>query len=110
MPEIRRLKPEERTEIVMGIINGTYFPLDTKEKMEICGLMIGVSKFFKDWSEEDLKQVGMILGDMRYILPRYVNGLPVFTKFMIIHRDDWKMIVEEYNKKMEMLKQPMEGR
>jgi len=93
---------EERRDVVLGLLKGRYYLLDTEEKIRHCALplMLGGYKIPK----QELEEIGMVLGDMTSVGPRSVNGLPIFTSIMLVHKDDWKLIVETYNREIKRLK------
>jgi len=101
---LRRLTKKERNEIVIGLIQGRYYPLDTKEKLKICAVPL-VLGGLRQLSQEEVDKIGMVLGDMQHIMPRTINELPMFSSVRLILKEDWKMIVEEYNRKIKILKE-----
>jgi len=102
--KLRRLTKEERTEIVVGLIQGKYYPLDTEEKIKLGALPL-ILGGQRQLDREEIKKIGMVLGDMRHILPGAVNGIPMFICVRLILREDWKLIVDEYNRKIKILKE-----
>jgi hypothetical protein len=45
-------------------------------------------KFRAEW----LQEVGVLVGRLKDALPSGINGFPVFSRFQIIHREDWQRI------------------
>jgi len=99
---MKRMSEDERREILLGLFSGRYYPLDTKEKLRLCPqpfLLVGL----REMPEEEIMQIGMVLGDMNKCGPRTVNGMPTFLEVRLIHKDDWKRIVEVYNREVKRL-------
>jgi len=54
----------------------------------------------KDVPKEDLAQIGMIVGDITKAGPWMINGMPIFSEVSLIHKEDWKLIAEAYNREI----------
>ena len=49
----------------------------------------------KNISEEELANVGQIIGDVKDTFKMGVNGYPIFHSCRFIHKEDWKLIREK---------------
>ena len=58
----------------------------------------------RDWTEEEVSQIGIIWEYLSAAGPLSVNGQPMFLSCRIMHRDDWKIVREMCEKANEASK------
>lgn len=97
---MRRLSEEERKEIVRGLLERKYCYIPP-EDIPISAPFLKL--YLNHLTDEDLKNVGMVLGVTDSIAPRLVNKKPMFFEVKLIHKEDAKLIAEEYNSKIKAI-------
>ena len=95
--KIPRFNDEDIDEMAAGLLTGRWVNIPEEAVSFSAGLILGML----DWDKREIKKTGAILGDMSEQYSKlYLGGkYPLFTVIRIIHRDDWKKIVERYEEK-----------
>ena len=88
---IPRMSDEKLRDFVVGVLNGSlYTSAQIRDPSLIPMVFLPVALgAFKDWSEDQLKEIGVIYAPMTSAMPRSVNGEPIFAEMRIMHREDW---------------------
>lgn len=83
---IEHKSPEQLDEIAREIVTGRYFVPASEEDMRLgFGLMLSM---ILDRDRHGLDDCGCVLGDMNSTLERTINGVPMFTRVVLIHKDN----------------------
>ena len=94
---MRRLNEEERKEIVRGLLERKYCYIPPED------ISISAPFLLLYLTDEDLENIGMVLGVTDSIAPRLVGNKPMFFNVKLIHKEDAKLIAEEYNSKIKAI-------
>lgn len=93
--KFRRYATNELKEFVQNVVGNKVFLLqqmspiqqETLVPMVFVPIALGA---LEGWSEEDIKNIGTIYGFYDEAGPRSINGLPIFNRMHIMHKDDWE--------------------
>lgn len=106
--KLKRMSDDELREFVNGVCSGQIL-VSTQvrdESMIRRVFMPVVFGAFDGWTQEELKQIGVLWEWMGKAGPLAVNGLPTFLSCNIMRRDDWERahaaIVRELKRREEI--------
>jgi hypothetical protein len=87
-----RSSKEDLRKFVLEFMGGAIYTSAQVHRIEDVPMVFMPILFglFKDWTEDDMKQVGVIWEYYDKALPRSINGMPVFTSCHLMHVEDWK--------------------
>ncbi len=96
-----RRKPmtaEEVNEYAIGLFRTGKWSLIRPENLSSQAALFVIFGAFDGYTEQSVKLIGAVLGDMDRVFPRCINGLPMFHAIQPVHEDDWAKIVERVRK------------
>lgn len=88
--------PEELKELAQGIFAGTIFTdrhLKSPDLMVMVWLPIALGAL-SDWTEAEVKEIGMIYEHLEKAGPRAINGCPSFMSVRFLNTGDAKKVME----------------
>lgn len=96
--EIPRMDDDEIREFVRDLEGGHVFTSDHVKREEdiprvFMPLLMGAAAQFEDVIDD----VGVLYEYTDKAGPRAVNGMPMFMSFSLMHKDDWKIVLDTYN-------------
>jgi hypothetical protein len=111
-----RMTDEELASFVMDFCDGKLFTSHGLSESIFPMVFMPVALgCFSDWKEAHLKQIGLLWEplDSKNILPRSINGYPMFTGFRVMRVEDWerasKAINRELGRRQEAKKSVLDG-
>ncbi len=103
--KIPRYNEEERKQLVVDMVEGKLYACDTEDKLRLGYQYLILNSMMGKMSKKERGNIGLVLGVWSSVGPRACNNIPSFGTIQIIHKDDSKHILEEYNKKIITIKQ-----
>lgn len=106
--QVPNLSDEKLREFVLGVLDGSLYTSDQVRQQELLSMVflplaLGA---LKDWSTEQVKEIGVLYAPMSAALPRSINGYPIFGEFRLLNKDDWarasKAIHREWSRRQKI--------
>lgn len=96
---IARLSEEDLLTLTNELIDNRIITFEQipEELVSMVFLVVSLGGI-SELSPEALQEVGTIYEHYEEAGPRSVNGYPVFFSLHIVHKDDWKIVVDRYRK------------
>jgi hypothetical protein len=90
-PGLPRLDEDGLRKFVVEFLRGDIFTSAQLRDSELLHMVFLPLAFgaTKDFSEESIREIGVIWAYMSTALPRSVNGYPIFGACCLMHKDDW---------------------
>lgn len=87
------LTDDEMRDLVRGVCDGRKFlsaelGADQGRMLGLVFMPVGLG-VLADAPKEFVDDIGVLVGDLAKALDRGINGYPIFTEFVILHRADW---------------------
>jgi hypothetical protein len=94
--KIESMSEDDLRKFVDGAVSGRLF---TSAQVADGRLMQSVFMpiffgVFADWTEEEVKEVGVIWEWMDQAGPRSINGMPMFMSMRLMNKEDWKRALD----------------
>lgn len=103
-----RMSDEKLREFVVGVLDGTLFisaQVRDPELLPVIFMPIGMGAL-KGWTDEQMKEIGVLYAPMSSALERSINGYPFLTEVRFMHREDWarasKALDREWTRRKEI--------
>lgn len=91
--KIGRMGKEQLVRFVEEYCDGSkiFTSADVREQdqLELIFMCVALGAFSK-WSEENVKEIGILYEYWHLAGPRSINGYPIFFSMHIMHVEDWK--------------------
>lgn len=102
VPTVARMSDDELRAFVNSVLASHVFLSSQVRGADLPMVFLPVALgAFKDWTPEQLEEIGVLYAPMSAALPRAINGNPVFAEFRILHRDDWRRASQVINREIE---------
>lgn len=108
---LKRLPDEDLAAFVEDLVGGRIFTsahVSPPEHLHLVFLPVALGAF-KDWTREEVDQIGVLYEHLDKAGPRSINGMPGFFSARLLHRDDWKIARERYEKAQAALRAAAAG-
>lgn len=94
--------PEQIKEIALQLYRGEIFTSNhsaVQSSEALAGVfMILQMGAFKDWTQQEVDEIGMLYEHMDKAMPRSMNGLPMFMSVRFLDKKDAEAVLEIYKK------------